>query len=159
MTWLDDHAADEQIQACTLIEIDFATPPLRMNDLGIPVYFGGNRYGFRPYRIDGLSTRQLDIVGGTLEVGDGDNAITAYVVAAAVVSGVAIRVYEARWASTNKSAIPTATRLVHVGTIDSASIERASSSDAIVFQLGPPVNLDGKILPSVLWTSVLRTTA
>lgn len=158
MTWLDDHAADEQVRACTLIEIDFTSPPLRMNDWGFPIYFGGNRFGFRPYKIEGLSTKQLDIVAGSLEVADGDNAITAIIQAAGVVSGVAIRVYEARWDVANLSAVPTATRLMHVGTIDAASIERASSTDVVVFNLGPPVNLDGKLLPSVLWTSVLRTT-
>lgn len=155
MTWLDDHASDATQRRHLLFQIDFASPVYWTNGQ-LPIAYDGHMWAPKPTQISGISSRQLDGAGATLEVGNASNFLSALFFAGAA-QGKVVRVWVACFDITSASQIPEQVfGPIYTGKIDTLTVVNSGGSTTATITLGPPIEQSTKMLPTRKMTDLLR---
>lgn len=162
MTWWDTHAADRNGRWPCLVQIAFTSGTVYWTDSDIPVVTGAgsiagdHRWTPRPLVVhDGITSRQAEVTGASIEIGNADNVLFAILFAGSV-QGVLVNVFEAGFEDTNKTAIPDGLRWILRGRISAPREEQSGTLSAMTFTIGPVRNMAAKTGPGPLFSELLR---
>lgn len=156
MTWLDSHAADPTQRRHLLYEIDFAAP-VYWTDCEIPIAWNSHMWTPKPTQSSGITSRQLEGAGASLEVGNADNIMSALFFSGGAADKV-VTVSMAFFDISSVSQIPQQVVTIFQGKIDSLTIENSGGSCTATITLGPTLDQATKMLPTRKLTDILRIT-
>jgi hypothetical protein len=154
-TWLDTHSADATQRRHLLYEIDFATI-VRWTDCPLSIAWDGHMWAPKTTASSGITTRQLDGPGATIQVGNADNFMSALFFSGGAKDKI-VKVWVACFDITSNSQIPQQVYgPIFRGKIDTLVITNSGTSVVATITLGPPVEQMTKILPTRKMSDILR---
>lgn len=155
MTWdLVDHASDATQRRHLLFEIDFGTP-VYWTDCQIPIAWGGHMWDPKPTSTSGITSRQMDGAGATINVGNASNFLSALFFYGEA-DGALVSVRLACFDLSSNSQSPAQAPMIYQGKIDTLSISNTGGAVTAVITLGPFVEQSTKMLPTRKMTDLLR---
>jgi len=162
MGFIATDAGDASIRRYALLYLGFGTP-LRLTECDHDLVTGSGQVcgahtwdHTRPFAVTLIDATDASRPMATLQIGDADTIVYGLFDANGGIDGVAVTIYEAWFALTNKTAIPDDVVMLFDGFINTMTKQTANGQDWILLTLAAPGILAQISIPPTLVSTVLR---
>ncbi len=147
-TYITAHASYSSIVSFYLVKIDFSGGSVYWTTADIPIVALGQRWTPKTIRVGGITSRQGEIAGeATIDLGDADQSVSAYVLGATSPVGTPVHIYDAWLDNGATSTIAQGTKLIYEGRIGKPTADRRDNVMTGRFMLAPYADFRSKKVP------------